>query len=42
MAAIDSGFTRALTTIIDSNLTTLFAAVFLFTCSDRARCAALP
>jgi preprotein translocase subunit SecD len=30
VSAIDSGFTRALTTIIDSNLTTLFAALFLF------------
>ena len=30
VAAIDSGFTRALTTIIDSNLTTLFAAGFLY------------
>jgi len=30
VSAIDSGFTRALTTIIDSNLTTLFAAALLF------------
>jgi len=30
MSAIDSGYKRALTTIIDSNLTTLFAAVFLY------------
>jgi preprotein translocase subunit SecD len=30
VSAIDSGFTRALTTIIDSNLTTLFAAAFLY------------
>jgi preprotein translocase subunit SecD len=30
MSAIDSGYRRALTTIIDSNLTTLFAAIFLF------------
>jgi preprotein translocase subunit SecD len=30
IAAIDTGFTRALTTIIDSNLTTLFAAIFLY------------
>ena len=29
--AIDAGYKRALTTIIDSNLTTLFAAIFLFT-----------
>jgi len=28
--AIDAGYKRALTTIIDSNLTTLFAAIFLF------------
>ncbi len=28
--ALDAGYARALTTIIDSNLTTLFAAVFLF------------
>ncbi len=28
--ALDAGYSRALTTIIDSNLTTLFAAVFLF------------
>ncbi len=28
--AIESGYARALSTIIDSNLTTLFAAVFLF------------
>ena len=30
VAAIDAGFTRALTTIIDSNLTTLLAALFLY------------
>jgi preprotein translocase subunit SecD len=30
VSAIDAGFTRALTTIIDSNLTTLFAALFLY------------
>jgi preprotein translocase subunit SecD len=30
VSAIDSGFARALTTIIDSNLTTLFAAAFLY------------
>ena len=30
MSAIDAGYKRALTTIIDSNLTTLFAAIFLF------------
>jgi preprotein translocase subunit SecD len=30
LASIDSGFSRALTTIIDSNLTTLFAAFFLY------------
>jgi preprotein translocase subunit SecD len=30
ISAIDAGFTRALTTIIDSNLTTLFAALFLY------------
>ncbi len=30
VSAIDTGFTRALTTIIDSNLTTLFAAMFLY------------
>jgi preprotein translocase subunit SecD len=30
VSAIDSGFTRALTTIIDANLTTLFAAIFLY------------
>jgi preprotein translocase subunit SecD len=30
VSAIDSGFTRALTTIIDANLTTLFAAAFLY------------
>lgn len=30
VSAIDSGFTRALTTIIDSNLTTLFAAGLLY------------
>ncbi|MCU0838126.1 MAG: protein translocase subunit SecD [Rhodospirillales bacterium] len=30
VSAIDSGFTRALTTIVDSNLTTLFAAILLF------------
>jgi preprotein translocase subunit SecD len=30
VSAIDSGFTRALTTIIDSNLTTLLAAAFLY------------
>ncbi|MCR9076868.1 MAG: protein translocase subunit SecD, partial [bacterium] len=28
--ALDAGYSRALTTIVDSNLTTLFAAVFLF------------
>lgn len=28
--ALDAGYSRALTTIIDSNLTTLFAAIFLF------------
>jgi preprotein translocase subunit SecD len=30
VSAIDSGFTRALTTIIDANLTTLLAALFLY------------
>ncbi|MEK9800533.1 MAG: protein translocase subunit SecD, partial [Alphaproteobacteria bacterium] len=30
MAAIDGGYQRALSTIIDSNLTTLFAAAFLY------------
>jgi preprotein translocase subunit SecD len=30
MSAIDAGYKRALTTIIDSNLTTLFAAIFLY------------
>jgi preprotein translocase subunit SecD len=30
MLAIDAGYKRALTTIIDSNLTTLFAAIFLY------------
>jgi len=30
MAAIDAGFAKAFITILDSNLTTLFAAVFLF------------
>tara|TARA_Y100000588_G_C14233072_1_gene916125 strand:+ start:263 stop:1795 length:1533 start_codon:yes stop_codon:yes gene_type:complete len=30
MSAIDSGYKRALTTIIDSNLTTLFAAICLY------------
>lgn len=30
IAAIDSGFTRALGTIVDSNVTTLFAAIFLY------------
>lgn len=30
MNALDAGYSRALTTIIDSNLTTLFAAIFLF------------
>ena len=30
VSAIDAGFTRALVTIIDSNLTTLFAALFLY------------
>ncbi len=30
ISAIDAGYRRALTTIIDSNLTTLFAAVILF------------
>lgn len=30
VSAIDSGFTRALTTIVDSNLTTLLAALFLY------------
>ncbi|MBT5265392.1 MAG: MMPL family transporter, partial [Rhodospirillaceae bacterium] len=30
MAAIEAGYKRALTTIIDSNLTTLFAAMFLY------------
>ncbi|MBM85006.1 MAG: protein translocase subunit SecD [Rhodospirillaceae bacterium] len=30
ISAIDSGYKRALTTIIDSNLTTLFAAIFLY------------
>ncbi|NBW05656.1 MAG: protein translocase subunit SecD, partial [Alphaproteobacteria bacterium] len=30
IAAIDSGYQRALATIIDSNLTTLFAALFLY------------
>ncbi|MEQ8586078.1 MAG: protein translocase subunit SecD [Thalassobaculaceae bacterium] len=28
--ALDAGYSRALTTIVDSNLTTLFAAIFLF------------
>ena len=30
LAAIDSGYQRALSTIVDSNLTTLFAALFLY------------
>ena len=30
IAAIDSGYQRAISTIIDSNLTTLFAALFLY------------
>lgn len=30
MAAIDAGFRKAFVTIVDANLTTLFAAVFLF------------
>jgi preprotein translocase subunit SecD len=30
LAAIDSGYKRAISTIIDSNLTTLFAALFLY------------
>ncbi len=30
MSAIDAGYRRALTTIIDSNLTTLLAAIFLY------------
>ena len=30
ISAIDAGYSRALTTIIDSNLTTLIAAVLLF------------
>ncbi|MEQ8166754.1 MAG: MMPL family transporter, partial [Alphaproteobacteria bacterium] len=30
MSAVDAGYGRALTTIIDSNLTTLIAAMFLF------------
>jgi preprotein translocase subunit SecD len=30
IAAIDSGYKRAISTIIDSNLTTLFAALFLY------------
>ena len=30
IAAIDSGYKRAISTIIDSNLTTLFAAFFLY------------
>jgi protein-export membrane protein SecD len=29
-AAVDAGYTKVFTTIIDSNLTTLIAAVFLF------------
>ena len=30
MAAIEGGYSRAISTIIDSNLTTLFAALFLY------------
>ena len=30
MAAIDGGYQRAISTIVDSNLTTLFAASFLY------------
>ena len=30
VSAIDAGFTRAMTTIIDTNLTTLIAAVLLY------------
>ena len=30
ITAIDSGYQRAISTIIDSNLTTLFAALFLY------------
>ena len=30
MAAIDGGYQRAISTIVDSNLTTLFAALFLY------------
>ena len=30
MAAIEGGYSRAISTIVDSNLTTLFAALFLY------------
>jgi preprotein translocase subunit SecD len=30
LSAVDAGYQRALTTIIDANLTTLFAAIILF------------
>ena len=30
MAAIEGGYKRAISTIVDSNLTTLFAALFLY------------
>jgi preprotein translocase subunit SecD len=30
VTAIDAGYRRAMTTILDSNLTTLFAAILLF------------
>ena len=30
MAAIEGGYRRAISTIIDANLTTLFAALFLY------------
>ena len=30
MAAIEGGYSRAISTIIDANLTTLFAAMFLY------------
>ena len=36
ISAIDAGYKRALTTIIDSNLTTLLAAIFLYAFGSRS------
>ena len=42
VASIEAGYQRAMTTIIDSNMTTLISTLVLFWLGSRVRCADLP